>query len=79
MRTILPRMVKSPGMAGGVIIDVQADGGHAAAGFPDHGPVGAEIDQGGQHAAVGIAAIRIDHPFLAPCRFQLDAVVMHAQ
>ena len=30
----------------------------------------------GQHAAMGVAALGIDHPFLAPGRGQLDAVVM---
>ena len=62
---------------GGVIVDAQIDGRHAAADLLHHRPVGGEIDQRRQHAAMGIAALRIDHPFLAPGRRQLDAVVMH--
>ena len=56
-------------------IDAQVDGGHAAAGLLDHGPVAAEIDQRGENAAVGIAPVRIDHPLLPPRRLQFDSVI----
>src|SRR5262249_12680643 len=58
-----------------MIVDVQVDGGHAAAGLLDHGPVASEIDQRGENPAVGIAPVRIDHPLLPPRRLQFDAVV----
>src|SRR5262249_38432794 len=60
----------------GMIVDVQIDGGHAAAGLLDHGPVAPEIDQCGENPAVGIAPVRIDHPLLPPRRLQFDAVVI---
>src|SRR6266550_4289016 len=59
----------------GMIVDVQIDGGHAAAGLLDHGPVAAEIDQRGENAAVGIAPVWIDHPLLPPRRLQFDSVI----
>src|SRR5215831_13608699 len=65
-----------PGHGHGVIVDVQVDGGHAAAGLLDHGPVAAEIDQRGENPAVGVAPVRVDHPLLAPRRLQFDAVVV---
>src|SRR5262249_4568685 len=52
------------------------DRGHAASGLRDHGPVRAEVDERGENAAVGIAPLRIDHPFLAPTRFELDTVLV---
>src|SRR6266498_233292 len=60
----------------GMIVDVQIDGGHAAAVLLDLGPVGAEIDQRVENAAVGVAPVRIDHPLFPPRRFQFNAVVM---
>src|SRR6266852_2276100 len=60
-----------------VIVDAQIDGRHPAAGLLHHGPVGGEIDERGEHAAVSVAALRIDHPFLAPRGDELDAVVVH--
>src|SRR5262249_29256267 len=38
--------------------------------------VAAEIDQGGENPAVGVASVRIDHPLLPPRRLQFDAVVV---
>src|SRR5262249_29819093 len=49
---------------------------HAATELLHHRPIGTEIDQRRQHAAVRIAALDIDHPFLAPGRLDLDAVVV---
>src|SRR5262249_43977472 len=40
-------------------------------------PVGGEIDERGEHPAMRIAALGIDHPFVAPLRGELDAVVVH--
>src|SRR5262245_19965092 len=60
----------------GVVVDAQADGGYAAADLLDHGPVRAEIDERGQHAAVGVASLRIDHPLFPPRRTQFDTVVV---
>src|SRR5215467_4046346 len=60
----------------GMIVDVQIDGGHAAAGLLDHGPVAADIDQRGENPAVGIAPVRIDHPLLPPRHLQFDAVLI---
>src|SRR5262249_13738273 len=65
-----------PGHGHGVIVDVQVDGGHAAAGLLDHGPVAAEIDQRGENPAVSIAPVRIDYPLLPPRRLQFDTVVV---
>ena len=45
--------------------------------FLHHRPVGAEIDQRRQDAAMGVAALGVDHPFLAPGGLDLDAVVVH--
>src|SRR5438034_632098 len=61
---------------GGVVIDAQIDGGHAAAGLLDHGPVGADIDERGQNTAMAVAALGIDYPLLAPSRLELDAVLV---
>src|SRR5262249_19961541 len=60
----------------GVIVDVQIDGGHAAAGLLDHGPVAADIDQRGENPAVGVAPVRVDYPLFPPRRLQFDAVVI---
>src|SRR6266487_1201021 len=60
----------------GMIVDVQIDGRHAAAVLSDHGPIGAAIDQRSENAAVGVAPVRIDHPFFSPRRLQFDAVVV---
>jgi hypothetical protein len=60
---------------GGVIIDAQVDGRYASAGLLDHRPVGAEVDEGGEHAAMRIAPIGVHNPFLAPGRLELDAVL----
>src|SRR6478752_5614898 len=62
----------------GMIVHAHVDGRHAAAELSHHGPVGAEIDQRRENAAVGEAAFDIDHPFLAPGGLDLDAVVMHS-
>ena len=59
-----------------VIVDPHVDGRHAAAGLAHHRPVGAEVDQRGENAAVGEAALQVHHPFLAPVGVQLDAVVL---
>src|SRR5262245_16113437 len=64
------------GHGGGVIIDAHSDGRHAAAELLHHRRIGAEIDQRRQHAAVRIAALDVDHPFLAPGGLDLDAVVV---
>ena len=61
----------------GVIVDAHVDGRHAAAELSHHRPVGAEIDQRRENAAVGEAALDVDHPFLAPGGLDLDAVVVH--
>src|SRR5215470_3814694 len=60
-----------------VIVDAHFDGGHAPAGAADHGPVGSEIDQCRKDAAMGVAPVRVDLPFLAPRRGELDAIVVH--
>src|SRR5215470_3045521 len=60
----------------GVIVDAHVYGGHAAPGAANHRPVRGKVDQCGEDAAMGVAAVRIDHPFLAPGRGQLDAVVV---
>src|SRR5262249_16542604 len=43
----------------GMIVDAQVDGRNAAPGLLHHRPVGGEIDQRRQDAAVGVAAIRV--------------------
>src|SRR4051794_3540248 len=60
-----------------VIIHPQVDRGYAAAQLLHHCPVGAEVDQGGKHAAMGVAALGIDDPFLTPSGFDLDPVILH--
>src|SRR5262245_1729788 len=60
----------------GMVVDAQADGRYAAPRFFDHGPVRAEIDERGQHAAVGVASLRIDYPLFPPRRTQFDSVVV---
>src|SRR5262245_61389910 len=59
-----------------MVVDVQVDGGHAAAVLLDHRPIGTEIDQRGENAAMGVAPVRIDHPFFPPGRLQFDAVLV---
>src|SRR5580704_10082074 len=58
-----------------MIIDAHVDRRHASPGLLDQREIRSEIDQGGEDAAVGIAAFDIDHPFLAPFCLDLDAVV----
>src|SRR4029077_15502781 len=43
----------------------------------DHGPISCEIDQRRENAAMGVAALRVDDPFLAPRRRQFDAALAH--
>src|SRR3984893_2727164 len=45
-----------------MIIDAHVDRRHASPGLLDHREIRREIDQGGEDAAVGIAAFDIDHP-----------------
>ena len=61
-------------VGGGMVIDTQIEGRHAAPGVFDQSPIGGEIDKRGQNAAMAIALLGIDHPFLAPGRFDIDAV-----
>src|SRR5262249_34873166 len=63
---------------GAVIVHPQIDGRNPATGLPHHRPVSTEIDERGEHAAVSVAAVRIDDPFLAPGRHQLNALVAHS-
>src|SRR5580704_833068 len=58
-----------------MIINAHVDGRHAAAGLLDQSEIRGEIDQGSEDAAVGITALDIDDPFLAPLRLDLDAVI----
>src|SRR5262245_15335822 len=47
-------------------------GWHATAGLPDQRPIGGEIDQRRENAAMGETALDADHPFLAPFRTDLN-------
>src|SRR5262249_37401722 len=67
---------ETPGPGYVMIVAVQIGGRRAAAVLPDHGPIGAEVDQRGANAAVGVARVRIDAPFFSPGRLQFDAVVV---
>src|SRR5579862_5213590 len=58
-----------------MIIDAHVDGRHAAPGLFHQREIGGESDKCGENAAMGVAAFDIDHPFLAPLRLDLDAVV----
>src|SRR6185437_5238299 len=59
---------------GAMIIDPQIEGRNPASGAPNHRPIGREIDQRGEHAAMRIAPLRVHHPLLAPARLELDTV-----
>src|SRR5258707_252938 len=59
-----------------MIVDGQIDRRHAATVFLDHGPSGAQVDQRGENAAVGVAAVRIDDPLFPPGRLQFDAALV---
>src|SRR5262249_6152122 len=61
---------------GRMIVDAQIDGRHAAPGLLHHRPVSREINERRQNAAVSITPLRVDHPFLAPGRGELDAIVV---
>src|ERR1700733_1762611 len=71
----LPAHDQIAGHGDAMVIDAHVDGRHAAAGLLDERKIRGEIDQGGENAAVGVAPFDIDHPFLAPRRLDLDAVV----
>src|SRR3546814_3711847 len=46
---------------GAMVVHAQVDGRHAAAGLRHQGPVGRQVDQRGQDAAVGVALVGVDH------------------
>src|SRR3974377_1587825 len=54
------------------VVDAHVDGRHAAAGLPDQRPIGGEIDQRRENAAMGETTLDADHPFLAPFRTDLN-------
>ena len=58
--------------AANVRFDAHVDGRHAAAGLPDQRPIGGEIDQRRENAAMGETTLDADHPFLAPFRTDLN-------
>jgi len=56
-----------------VIVDPDIDGRNRAAKLRRDRIVGSDIDNRGENATMRIAAVGIDDPFLAPCRFDFDA------
>src|SRR5689334_629462 len=59
-----------------MIVDAHIDRWHAPPGALHQRPIGGKVDQRREDTAVGVAAIGIHHPFFAPLRLQLDAIVM---
>src|ERR1700733_14974015 len=66
---------QNAGHRGPVIVDTQIDRRNAAAGLGDHGPIGGEVHQCGENAAVSVATVRIDDPLLAPVCRQFDGAL----
>src|SRR5580700_2586412 len=54
---------QNAGHRGAVIVDAEINRRNAAAGLGDHGPIGREVYQCCENAAMGITAVGIDDPF----------------